>query len=174
MRPAPWNCSPSTAPIIRRRSLPSERSARRSSRAGDASVNDLGVVLPYWLDRPSAEALEIGRNADRLGYGELWVGEMLTFDAFALAGALAATTGRIRLTVGPLAVGVRDPVMLARGVASVALAGGRPAGLALGASSPTVVEQWHQRAWTGAAVQMRATLEAVRLLLAGDRHNDFR
>ena len=137
-------------------------------------MKPFGVVLPYWLDRPSEEALQIGCVADRLGFQELWIGEMLTFDAFALGGALAATTEQIRLTLGPLAIGVRDPVMLARGVASVAVAGGRTAHLALGASTPMVVEQWHRRDWSGAAVQMRATVEAVRELLAGGRHNSFR
>ena len=42
----------------------------------------LGVVMPYWLDRPLLEAVEIAEHADRLGYGSLWVGEMMTFDAF--------------------------------------------------------------------------------------------
>jgi hypothetical protein len=76
----------------------------------------LGVAMPYWLDRPVLEAVAIGETAERLGFGSLWVGEMMTFDAFALAAAVARVTTRITLTVGPLPVGVRDPAALALGV----------------------------------------------------------
>src|SRR5260221_4262693 len=107
----------------------------------------LRVVMPYWLDRPVLEAVAIGETADRLGYGSLWIGEMMTFDAFALAGALARETTRITLTVGPLPVSVRDPAALALGIASVSVLGGRPAHLAVGASTPAVVEPWHGRTW---------------------------
>jgi probable F420-dependent oxidoreductase len=133
-----------------------------------------GVVLPYWLDRPALEALEIARNAEAAGVPELWVGEMLAFDAFALAAAIAAQTTRITLWVGPLAIGVRDPVSLARGIASVSVLGGRGANLALGASTPTVVEQWHGREWRDNVERMRRTVETVRTLLAGERDRGFR
>ena len=39
-----------------------------TERAADA------VVLPYWLGRPASDALVIAREADRLGYPELWLG----------------------------------------------------------------------------------------------------
>lgn len=128
-----------------------------------------GVVLPYWPDRPPLEALAVAEAAERLGFDELWVGEMATFDAFALATALAARTDRIAITVGPLAVGVRDPVALALGIASVAALGGRRADLALGASTPVLVDQWHGRLWRGSVDRLRETIEALRPLLAGER-----
>ena len=80
----------------------------------------LSVSLGLWQDRPAEEALLTARAADDLGYPELWVGEMATYDAFALATAIGLATTRIRLTVGPLAVAVRDPMMIAMGAASVA------------------------------------------------------
>ncbi len=99
----------------------------------------------------------------------LWVGEMATFDAFALAAGITARTSRIALTVGPLAVGVRDPVALAMGVASVAAIGRRDVHLAIGASSPVVVDRWHGRPWRRTATHIRETAEALRPLLAGER-----
>ena len=45
---------------------------------------------------------------------------MATYDAFALAVAAAAHTERIPFTLGPFAVIVRDPAMIAMGAASVA------------------------------------------------------
>src|SRR4051794_21243698 len=43
----------------------------------------IAVVLPYWPDRPAGEALEVATAADELGFDELWIGEMATYDAFA-------------------------------------------------------------------------------------------
>jgi len=129
----------------------------------------LDVALPYWFDRPATEALDIAANAEASGATELWVGQMTTWDAFALAAAVARTTTRVSLVAGPLAVSVRDPVSLAMGVASVAAAGGRPAHLAIGASSPVVVEQWHGRRYERMGTAVIETFGALRTLLAGGR-----
>jgi probable F420-dependent oxidoreductase len=126
-------------------------------------------VLPYWLDRPDGEALDIAVEADRAGFDTLWVGEMATFDAFALATAIGLRTDRIGLRVGPLAVGVRSPVALALGLSSVAGLTGRRVDLALGASSPAIVWGWHDRPWGKAAPRMRETVRAVRGILDGGR-----
>jgi len=128
-----------------------------------------GVVIPFWLDRPAAEAAEIALLADRLGFSELWMGEMLHFDAFALAGALAVTTRHPTITIGPLALGLRDPVQMAMGVASISVLGGRPARLAVGASSPAVVTRWHGRQWGGEARRMSAAVALIRAVLDGER-----
>lgn len=125
--------------------------------------------MPFWPDRPPAEAFEIAAAAERKRFDELWIGEVATFDAFALAGAIAARTKRIEITVGPLAVGVRDPVAIAMGIASVATIGARPARLALGASTPAVVEEWHGREWSNRVVVLRETVTALRSLLEGEK-----
>ena len=125
-----------------------------------------GAVLPFWLDRPPQEALEVAANAARLGYPEIWIGEMLHFDAFALAGAVARMSERPIITVGPLPIDLRDPVALAMGIGSIAVIGGRPARLAVGASSPAVVERWHGRRWSGQAERLE---EGVRLIQFGSR-----
>ncbi len=128
-----------------------------------------GAVLPFWLDRPPAEALEVAANASRLGYPEIWIGEMLHFDAFALAASVAASTEHSTITVGPLAIDLRDPVALAMGVASIAVLGGRPARLAVGASSPAVVQRWHGRRWTGQVTKIEEAVLLIRSVLAGER-----
>jgi probable F420-dependent oxidoreductase len=129
----------------------------------------LSTVLGLWQDRDALEALETAEIADALGYPMLWIGEMATFDVFALAAGITARTRRIALTVGPLAVGVRDPMSLAMGVASVAAIGRREVHLAIGASSPIVVDRWHGRPWRRTASHIRETAEALRPLLAGER-----
>jgi len=127
------------------------------------------VVTPLWQDRPAAENLEVAIAADRLGYPELWIGEMATYDAFAFATAVGYNTQRIALSIGPLAVGVRTPMTMAMGIASVADLTGRPTGLALGASSNVVVEHWHGRARARTATQLDETAQIVRGLLAGEK-----
>ena len=134
----------------------------------------LGVALPFWLDRPDEEALEIALIAERTGIRTVWVGEMASFDAFALATATGMRTERVRLKVGPLAASVRSPVAIALGVSSVATLIGRPVDVALGASSALIVSGWHGRDWTGLAERMRETVSALRALLDGERVHNFK
>jgi probable F420-dependent oxidoreductase len=129
----------------------------------------LGVAIPFWLDRPDEEAVEVARAADRAGIQPVWVGEMASFDAFALATAIGLQTDRVRLKVGPLAIGVRSPVAIALGVSSVATLVGRPVDVALGASSPAIVGGWHDRPWSGLSGHMRESVVALRSLLGGER-----
>jgi probable F420-dependent oxidoreductase len=113
--------------------------------------------------------MEVAINADRLAYPELWIGEMATYDAFALATAVGHRTDRIALTIGPLAVSVRSPMTMAMGVASVADLTGRRTCLALGASSSLVVEGWHGRKWLRTARHLDDTAHIVRGLLDGEK-----
>lgn len=132
-------------------------------------ITRLSVSLGLWQDRPPREALDTAVLADALGFPELWIGEMATYDAFTLAAAIATRTASIPLTPGPLPVAVRDPVMIAMGVASLADLTGRPVAVALGNSSPHVVEQWHGRDRTNPPAALAESARLVRRLLAGDR-----
>ncbi|BBJ47167.1 hypothetical protein SSPO_098850 [Streptomyces antimycoticus] len=127
------------------------------------------MVLPYWLDRPDLEALGIAHQASACGFERLWLGEMATFDVFALATAVANSTSIPRLTVGPLAVGVRSPVAIAMGAASVATLTGTHVDVALGASSPHIVSDWHDRSWSGNPQRTRESVAVLRELLGGGR-----
>ena len=127
------------------------------------------MSLGLWQDRPAAEVVRTAEAADALGYGEIWIGEMATFDAFALGAVVAERTARAALTIGPLAVAVRDPVMIAMGAGSLAELTGRTVNVALGSSSPVVVEQWHGRRPERTALALAESAAAVRTLLAGGK-----
>ena len=58
---------------------------------------------------------------------------------------------------------------MAMGVASVAALARRPVHLAIGSSSPMVVERWHGRTRERTAQHIRETAEALRPLLAGEK-----
>jgi probable F420-dependent oxidoreductase len=128
-----------------------------------------GVALGFWQDRDPMEAVATATAATEAGYGELWVGEMATFDAFALATAIGLGGRGPALVVGPLPPAVRDVAGLAMGVASVAALTGRSLHLAIGASSPVVVERWHGRSFGATAQQLRDAVTALRRLLGGER-----
>jgi probable F420-dependent oxidoreductase len=129
----------------------------------------LEAVLPFWLDRPDDEALEIALEARNAGLGALWIGELATYDAIALATAVGQRAPGLRLKIGPMAVGVRSPASMALGAASVAALTGCGVDVALGASSPTIVSDWHDREWAHSAARMRETIGCLRAILAGDR-----
>ncbi len=129
----------------------------------------VNVTLGLWQDRPAAEAFETAAAADRLGFGELWIGEMATFDAFALAAAIGTRHSRITPAVGPFAVSVRTPANIAVGVATVATAIGRPVNVALGTSSDVVVSQWHGLPRSRPAQRLAESAQVVRSLLAGEK-----
>ena len=129
----------------------------------------LSVVVPLWQDRPPQENLELAAHTDRLGYGELWIGEMATYDAFALGTAIGLQTARISLSLGPFAVAVRTPMTVAMGAASVADLVGRQVGVALGTSSDLVVEEWHGRSRAKSSTALAEHAAATRSLLAGDK-----
>jgi probable F420-dependent oxidoreductase len=132
-------------------------------------VTGIEIVLPFWLDRPDAEAVDIALAASEAGFDALWIGEMATYDAFALATAVGLRAPGMPLKIGPLAVGVRGPVTLALGVSSVASLTGSRVDVALGASSPAIVAGWHDRRWAHHVPVMRETIECLRSTLTGGR-----
>jgi probable F420-dependent oxidoreductase len=127
------------------------------------------VALPFWLDRPDEEALDVALAAGEAQFDTLWIGEMATYDAFALATAVGHRVPGLHLNLGPLALGVRSPVTLALGASSVASLTGSDVDIALGASSPAIVAGWHDRSWTQHASRMGETIECLRSILAGTR-----
>src|ERR671914_292195 len=126
---------------------------------------EISVVVAARPDVPLDEELRMAALAERLRYGELWVGEGWVWDSFALATAIGAATERIAITVGPLPVQVRDPASIARAAASTAVLVGRPVGVALGTSSVRVVERMHGRSRRRAATALAESARAMRAFL---------
>ncbi|HSS22954.1 MAG TPA: LLM class F420-dependent oxidoreductase [Mycobacterium sp.] len=132
-------------------------------------MTGIEVALPFWLDRPDHESMDVALAASDAGFDAVWIGEMATYDAFALATAVGLRAPEITLKIGPLAVGVRGPVTLALGASSVASLTGSRVDIALGASSPAIVTGWHDRQWAHHVPVMRETIECLRSILAGAR-----
>ena len=133
---------------------------------------DISVVVASRPNRPPEEDLRTAVVADRLGYGEVWVGEGWVWDCFALATAIGLETDRIALTVGPVPVSLRDPSMIAVAVASTAALTRRTVGVALGTSSVRFVKGMHGRERRRPATALAESAHAVRSLLSGEQ-TDF-
>lgn len=129
---------------------------------------DISVVVASRPEVPPPEDLAVAGVADRLGFGEVWIGEGWVWDSFVLATAIAARTDRISMTVGPIPVAVRDPVMIARAAASTAAVAGRPVGVALGTSSVRYVEGAHGRSRRRPVTALSESAQVVRALFQGE------
>lgn len=120
-----------------------------------------------------ADITRITRLAAEAGCHTVWYSEVNGYDAVALSTAMVSSrsAGAMDVTVGPLPLGVRDPALLAQGIA--VLKEHAPAGVAvaLGSSSRTVVEEWHGRSSGDPVSAMEAYLPAFRTALSG-QHTD--
>ncbi|MDR7084151.1 putative F420-dependent oxidoreductase [Arthrobacter ginsengisoli] len=132
-------------------------------------MGKINATLGLWQDRPAEEAFETAAAADRLGFEELWIGEMATFDAFSLATAIGLQNRRITPALGPFAVSVRTPVNIAVGAATVSAAIGRPINIALGTSSNVVVSEWHGQPRERPAQRLEESTQVVSRLLKGEK-----
>ncbi|MCW2637817.1 MAG: Luciferase-like, subgroup [Dactylosporangium sp.] len=120
--------------------------------------------------RTGAEAVAIGRAAEAAGFAELWLSEdYCERGAFAVAGAVAATTSRLRVGLGVVNPWTRHPALLAMETAGLAeIAGGRVL-LGLGASNARWMQEWLGIPFTRPIGRLRECVDVVRQLLAGQR-----
>jgi probable F420-dependent oxidoreductase len=126
-----------------------------------------GLTMPPDLD-PHAE-IELAQRAERLGYSDVWNGEVSGADGVASIAAAAVSTTTVRLGTGILNVYSRSAFVLAMAAASLQnLSRGRFC-LGLGTSSPRIVAEWHGVDFDRPLSRVRDTVAAVRVLLAGER-----
>jgi probable F420-dependent oxidoreductase len=101
-------------------------------------------------------------EAEKLGYDSIWAPEVASNDAFAILGAIAFNTTRIRVGTGIVPIFTRSPALLAMAASTIAdLTMGR-AILGIGVSTPTIVREWHGREYKHPLSAMRDTIAIVR------------
>jgi len=132
----------------------------------------LGIALPDGL--PLRDAVEICVEAERLGYSDVWSYEVAGNDAFTPLAAIAARTERLRLGTAVVPASTRPPALLAMTSAAIqSLSGGRFC-LGLGTSTTTIVNRWMGLPTRIGLDHMRATVQALRAIAAGEKVNGFR
>ena len=129
----------------------------------------LGLNLGQWGAGDSTENLRLVREADRLGYGVVWVAEAYGTDVPAVLGWLVAQTEQIDLGAGVLQIPARSPAMTAMTAATLdALSGGRFR-LGLGVSGPQVSEGWHGVRFDKPLARTREYVAIVNAVLSRER-----
>jgi alkanesulfonate monooxygenase SsuD/methylene tetrahydromethanopterin reductase-like flavin-dependent oxidoreductase (luciferase family) len=112
-----------------------------------------------------AEIVECVTLAETLGYESAWMAEGHAGDQFAILGACAAVTRRIRLATGISSVFVRTAPTIAMAAATIDhLSGGRMI-LGLGTSHREQVEPEHGVAFDRPSDRLHDTIAVVRALL---------
>ncbi|MGB0121642.1 MAG: LLM class flavin-dependent oxidoreductase [Solirubrobacterales bacterium] len=110
--------------------------------AGMTEKVPTGICLPL-RGFGGAEALRLGQLAEELGYDSVWVSELASYDAIAVATAIAATTEHIRIGTAIVPLTTRTPALHAMGASTFGDIAGERAMVGYGLSTVPIIEGWH-------------------------------
>jgi probable F420-dependent oxidoreductase len=127
-----------------------------------------GLTIPF-SGVPLAEHGDLVRRAEAAGYDDLWTAETAGADGFTPLAVAAVHTERMRLGTGVVNAFTRGPAVLAQHAAALADASGGRFVLGLGSSSNVIVERWNGVPFERPLSRVRAAVEALRPVLAGER-----
>lgn len=138
----------------------------------ESIFGEVGVCLPV-RRFTAAATVELGVEAAAMGFANVWISELCSYDAVAVAAALAAQTTTVRIGTSVIPSATRSPALLAMAAATLAsLAPGR-AVLGLGASTPAVIDGWHGLSSERPRSYMDEVLDVLRQALEGwSTHHD--
>jgi len=129
----------------------------------------LGLSLGYWGGAGDADALELAKEADRLGFAVAWAAEAYGSDAVTVLTWVAAHTERMDIGSAVFQIPARTPAMTAMTAATLdTLSGGRFR-LGLGLSGPQVSEGWHGVRYGAPMGRTREYIDIVEMALRRDR-----
>ncbi|WP_219413519.1 LLM class flavin-dependent oxidoreductase [Pseudonocardia nigra] len=129
----------------------------------------LGVTMPVDDGLTAPDYLRLARAAEEHGYDSVWVGEVAGPEVFAMLGLIAAGTSRIRVGSGIAGIYPRSAALTAMGFATLASAAPGRVLAGLGASSPTIVRDWHGREFDAPLATAEGYVSALRQAWAGER-----
>jgi probable F420-dependent oxidoreductase len=112
---------------------------------------------------------DLVKQAEAVGYTDLWSGETNGPDGFTPLALSAAWTERARLGTGIVGVFQRGPALLAQEAAALAGASDGRFVLGIGSSSDRIVEGWNGIPFERPLAKVRETLDFLDAALAGER-----
>jgi probable F420-dependent oxidoreductase len=127
-----------------------------------------GLTVPF-AGVSLVDHADLFGQAEDAGYDDLWTSETAGYDGFTPLALAAASTGRVRLATGIVNPFTRGPAVLAQHAAALSDASGGRFALGLGSSSNVIVERWNGVPFEKPLSRVRATVEALRPVLAGER-----
>jgi 5,10-methylenetetrahydromethanopterin reductase len=88
-----------------------------------------------------------------------------------LLGALAEVTKKVQLGTSIINIYSRSPATIAMGATTIDLLSGNRMMIGLGASSPTIIENWHGLMFKKPLLRMRRYIECIRRIVTGEKVN---
>jgi F420-dependent oxidoreductase-like protein len=126
----------------------------------------LGLILGYWgLGLSAGDQLAMAREAERIGYDSIWVGEAYGSDAATVLAWLAAQTETIGIGAGVFQMPGRSATMTAMTAATLDVLSAGRMQIRIGPSGPQVSEGWHGVRFAGQLRRTREYVEVVRMAL---------
>ena len=127
-----------------------------------------GLTVPLHA-HSVAETGEVAREAEQLGYTDLWSTEISGVDGFSPLVYAAAHTESVRLGTAVVSSFTRGAACLAMSAAGCEQAAPGRFILGVGSATRTIVEDWNGMAFRAPVDSVRRTVRSVRAALAGER-----
>ncbi|MGI9293020.1 MAG: LLM class flavin-dependent oxidoreductase [Pseudomonadales bacterium] len=129
------------------------------------------ALTPTAVTGTCNELIELAKQAEAVGYDDLWFADTGYPDVLTMAALIAKHTNKVRLGIAVVPAYTRTPAVLANAAATInELAGGRFI-LGLGSSSQTMMEGWHGVDFERPLTRVRETTELLRSMIAGEKSN---
>jgi probable F420-dependent oxidoreductase len=126
----------------------------------------LGLTLPVGDAR---ESLALARLAQQRGYEEIWMAEVASGDAYALAAAAAVAVPELRIGTAVVPAQTRTPLVHAMAALTLSQLTAGNFILGIGLSSPNIVSDWGGQPYDQPLTRIREHIEVLRKALAGER-----
>ena len=142
------------------------------------SATPIAVTVAPLLALGPANAIEVARRAEALGYSSFWTAEVTGPEAFGLLGAVSQAAPSLGLGTGVVALQLRTPPLLAMAAATLqAMVPDRDIWVGVGISSPVVAGRWHGADYGDRPLaQVSEFVSLLRACLSGeqvDHEGDF-
>jgi probable F420-dependent oxidoreductase len=131
-------------------------------------VHAIGLTIPF-TGRALPEHREVLREAVDLGYTSVWSSESNGADAITPLALAAAWQPGLDLAAAVVPVQTRGAALLAQSFAALAEATRAQVTVGLGASTPTIVENWNAIPYGRPYQRARDTVRFLRAALRGDK-----
>jgi probable F420-dependent oxidoreductase len=115
------------------------------------------------------ESIELARLAHERGYEEIWMAEVASGDAYALAAATAVAVPGMRIGTAVVPAQTRTPLVHAMAALTLSQLTSGNFILGIGMSSPNIVQDWAGQPYDRPLTRMREHIEVLRSTLAGER-----
>ena len=116
-----------------------------------------------------AEMVDQALRAEAAGYDDVWFADTGYPDSLTAAALVCERTERVRVGIAVVPAYTRTPAVLASSAGTLAEVSGGRFVLGIGASSHTMIENWHGLRLSRPLARMRETTALVRQMLSGEK-----